>query len=226
MAAEDDSPWLKLGDVVSRATSLVDDGRTLTVQMHSRDREVLAALEAMRPDGWGRTNTTSVTSFDRSGTARVTQVTSRASSAHRRELTIVAEVDWVDGRRSAMATGLNGVSVEDQVELGLLAGLFGEPLPATLGMLATMVDADDPLAELEGLGLPHATYEAVARLLVVERVIGGHGASRIEHFAVGPERGGRRLIELAWREALYYSDRTPELREISGDRVCPAEGRR
>ena len=218
MAAEQDSPWVKLGDITFRAASIVDDGRRLTLQMHSRDRAVLSALEAMRPNGPGRSDTVSVTTADRSGTARVTEVTSRASSSQRRELAIAAEVDWAEGRRSTLASGLNGVSVEEQVEIGLRAGLFGEPLPEQLGMLSTMLDADDPLAPLDGLGLPQSTYESVARLLIVERLIGSQGASYLEHFAVGPEHDGARSVELAWRDALYYSNVEPASREIRGTR--------
>ena len=218
MAAEQDSPWIKLGDVVFRAASIVDDGRQLTLQMRSRDREVLAALEAMRPNGPGRSETVTVTTADRSGTARVTEVTSRASSSQRRELSIAAEVDWAEGRRSTMASGLNGISVEEQVEIGLRAGLFAEPLPDQLGMLSVMINAEDPLSPLDGLGLPQSTYESVARLLMVERLIGSHDASYLQHFAVGPEHDGHRSVELAWRDALYYSNVEPAAREIRGTR--------
>ena len=108
-------------------------------------------FEAMRPNGPGRSETVSVTTADRSGTARVTEVTSRASSSQRRELSIAAEVDWAEGRRSSMASGLNGISVEEQVEIGLRAGLFAEPLPDQLGMLSVMINAEDPLSPLDGL---------------------------------------------------------------------------
>lgn len=107
------------------------------------------------------------------------------------------------------------MSFEDQVELGLRAGLFGEPLPDRLGMLSSMVNIDDPLAPLDGVGLAQASYESVARLVVVERLIGGGGASRVEHFVVGPAHSGRRPVELAWRETLY-AQTAPARREISG----------
>lgn len=77
MAAEEDSPWVKLGDVIFRASSVADDGRTLTVEMRSRDGDVLAALEGLRPDGWNRAPDLVVTTADRCGTARVVQVPRR-----------------------------------------------------------------------------------------------------------------------------------------------------
>lgn len=217
IAAEAESPWVKLGEVVFRADSIEDDGRTLVIEMRSRDQQVIGALEALRPDSWGRIPDLTVTTAHRSGRARITNIASRTSSAQHRALAVSADVQWADGRRPSMATGLNGIPVEDQVEIGLRAGLFREPLPPQLGMLATMIDTADPLSALEGLNLPQATYESVARLLLVERLLGGHGASRVDHFAVGPESGGRRPVELAWREAFAFTGVEPPAREIAGD---------
>jgi hypothetical protein len=219
LAGEEDSPWIKLGKVAFRASSIADDGRTLTIEMRSRDGEVLAALEALRPDGWGRPSEVSVTTAERSGAARVTQVISHASSAQLRQLTITAEVQWADGRRSGLATGINGVTFEEQVELSLRAGLFGEPLPERLGMLVATVDSEDPLSPLDGHGLPQASFEAVARLLVVERLIGSGRASRVADFTVGPAHQGMRAVHVAWCDALYASNVSPAQREISGRRV-------
>jgi len=222
LAAEADSPWIKLGDLVFRADAIVDDGRTLQIEMNSRDSEALGALESLRPGAWQRQTELPVTTADRSGTARVTAVVSSASSAQRRQLTVTAEVTWADGRRSPMASGLNGVSPEEQVEAGLRAGLFQEPLPSALGMLGSMVDAGDPLEELDALGLSHATYEAVGRLLIVERLIGQTGASRIEHIAIGPPHQGNRRIEVAWRDAIAYTNVQPARRSIEGTRTTAA----
>jgi hypothetical protein len=56
LAVESESPWVKLGVVMVRAQSVEDDGRSLTVTVASRDTQVLAALEGLRPDGWGRSS--------------------------------------------------------------------------------------------------------------------------------------------------------------------------
>jgi hypothetical protein len=218
IAAEEESPWVKLGHVVFRADSIQDDGRHLTITMQSRDREVLAALEALRPGEWGRGPQLSVVAGERAGTAQVTEVASQSSSATERRLTMVADVRWADGRRPSLAAGLNGVSVEEQVEVGLAAGLFAERLPERLGGLAGMVDSSDPLSDLDRLGLPHAAYEPLSRILITERLIGGGGASSIQEIAVGPPRAGSRAIVVAWRDARYASDLEPLERRIAGER--------
>jgi hypothetical protein len=117
-----------------------------------------------------------------------------------------------------MAAGLNGVSVEEQVQVGLDAGLFGAPLPPQLGWLASSVDSSDPLAELDGFALPHSVYEPVARLLVVERLLGNHGASRVDHVFVGPAHHGRRAVSVAWSDARWATNVEPARRELSGTR--------
>jgi len=218
LAAADDSPWVKLGDVVFRAGSIIEDGKTLTLRMRSRDDAVIAALEAMRPDSWGRPGDLTTSTASRAGVARVREVTSSASSANVRDLTITTQVDWSDGRRPSLAAGINGVPYEEQIEIGLRSGLFGEPVSERLGLLASTIDTSDPLAALDGLGLSHDSFEAVARLLIVERMIGGRGASRIEHLDIGPEHNGARPVELAWRDAIQYAGVEPGRRAISGER--------
>jgi hypothetical protein len=218
LAAEAESPWVKLGDVVVRARSVEDDGRALTVMVETRDPDVAAAIERLRPDQWNRTSDIQVTVPYRTGRARITEVRSRTVSGSRRELAVSGQVVWADGRRPSHATGINGISFEDQVEHGLRAGLFGEPLPERLGMLAGAVDSSDPLAPLDGLALPHATYEAVGQRLLLERLLGGGGASAVREISIGPEHGGNRPIKVAWTEPVWASNVTPGQREISGVR--------
>jgi len=222
MAADEDSPWVKIGNVVFRAESIEDDGRNLVISMQTRDRDVLAAIRELRPNAMRSGHEVAVTTFDGSGSARITEVASAASSATASRLRIAAAVEWADGRRPSTAAGLNGVTVEEQVAVGLSAGLFGTPLPPQLGLLASSIDSSDPLADLDRLGLPFSVYEPVARLLIVERLVGRHAASRVEHVAVGPEHVGSREVEVAWTDARYAQNVEPERRELSGTRRPPA----
>jgi hypothetical protein len=221
IAAEEDVPWVKLNDVVFRARSIEDDGKRLTITMQSRDREVVGALQAMRPQPMRSVSRVPVTFGDTSGTAQVTEVSSQSSSVSLTQLMMLAEVERPDGRRPALAANINGVSFEEQTEAGLAAGLFGRPLPQQLGMLARTVDDPDPLAELDPLGLPHAVYEPVARLLITERLITVGAVSHVE-VAVGPPRAGLRSISAAWRDPAAYSNEEHRRREISGERSEPA----
>ena len=217
IAAEQDAPWIKLAEIVFRASSIEDDGHRMTVTAQTRDRAVTNAIQALRPAEHARSSQTVPVSFgDMSGAARVTAVSKRSASATLQELTIAAEVSWADGRRSTLAASINGVSPEQQTEAGLASGLFGDALPDQLGMLASTVDTTDPLAELDRLSLPHAIYEPVARVLIAERLM-ATGASQID-VAVGPARAGSRPINVSWTDPEAYSNEQPARREISGQR--------
>jgi hypothetical protein len=144
-------------------------------------------------------------------------VSSQSTLAMLTQLRISADVQWANGRRPALASGINGVSFEEQVEAGLRTGLFGEPLPQQLGMLVSMVDTSDPLAELDGLKLSYATYEPVARLLITERLSAVGGAALVK-VAVGPVRAGRRSISVAWQDGKAYTNVEPDPHEIAGER--------
>jgi hypothetical protein len=221
VAAEEDVPWVKLGNVVFRASSIEDDGRRLLVAMKSRDRDVLQALQAMRPHAMRSAERVPVTFGDRSGIAQVTEVGAQSSSASLTQLRISADVQWPDGRRPGLAATVNGVSFEEQIQAGLAAGLFGEPLPQQLGMLASTVESSDPLAALDALNVPYAIYEPVARLLITERLITVGAVTRVE-VAVGPPRAGHRAISVAWQDAKVYVNREPEHHDIAGERSAVA----
>ncbi|MFL5780006.1 MAG: hypothetical protein ACJ760_01710 [Thermoleophilaceae bacterium] len=128
----------------------------------------------------------------------------------------------VDAATKGCGRGINGVSFEEQIELGLRAGLFGEPLPDRLGTLGSMVDSSDPLAPLDGLVPPHAVYAPVARLLLVERLLGSGGASQVHDATVEPAHGDRRRVRVVWTESVWATNVTPGRREIEGWRANAA----
>jgi hypothetical protein len=52
-SADDEAPWVKIGDACLRAKSIRDEGTAVTVRAEVRDTAVARALESLRPDGWG-----------------------------------------------------------------------------------------------------------------------------------------------------------------------------
>jgi Domain of unknown function (DUF4062) len=218
IAAEQDTPWVKLDEIIFRANSIEDDGRQLTVTVQTRDRTIASAIQALRPAGHsGSSQPVPVSVGDMSGASRVTKVSTRRASATLQELTISAEVSWADGRRSTFAASISGISPEQQIEAGLAHGLFGDPLPAQLGMLPGAIDSSDPLEELDQLSLPHAIYEPVARLLITGRLLAA-GASQID-VAIGPVHGGSRPTSVSWLDPRAYPNVQPARRQINGERA-------
>jgi hypothetical protein len=216
IAADDESPWVKVGHTVFRAEVVRDLGDRFEIEAEIRDAAVVHHLEGLRPDQWNRNSEAVITTQRRSGKASVEQVASESRSSSKTRISLAGRVVWANGGGDPMAAGTAGYGPEDLTELGLRAGLFGEGLPERLGMMEFMVDTSDPLAELGGAQIPEAGVPSIARLLLVERLLGARRVAKVDHFLLGPpHRGGRRLA-LTYTEGRRYSNVEPGERTIEG----------
>jgi hypothetical protein len=215
IAADDEAPWIKVGDACVRADVIRDEGGGIALKAEVRDLAVARYLEGLRSDQWGRSSDIPVALAERAGSGRVTRVVSETRSASIRHIELSADVRWGGGRGGAMDAGTTGFSADDLTEVGLRAGLLGEPLPATLGSMQFMVDASDPLIDLPA-GLPPAAEQAVGRLLISERLLASGKAAYISRFALGPAHLGQRRVELIYGDPRRYSNVEPGQREIAG----------
>jgi hypothetical protein len=218
MAAEDVAPWVKLGDVVVRASRVRASGRDLTIESRVYDQSVLRQLEELAGDGmWSGRSEFQVTDGTRSGIGRGAELTRETTSSAFTSVTVTLPVEWVAGGDS-MAAGTTGYSADDLTEVSVKAGLLGEPVPRELDGMSFLIEAEDPLAELQTLSLPEGAVPALARLLVVEHLVGSRRASVVEGFALGPSHRGERHLQLTWREPERYSNVEPGSRSVEGVR--------
>ena len=160
LAADDEAPWVKVGDAVLRADSIRDEGNRVRIEATVRDERVAHYLEERRPGQFGR-DEIRITTQDRSGRASVEEIVTETRARSVRQMTIIASVEWADGFGDPMAAGTQGYSAEDLVELSLCAGLFGEPLPEQLGGLSFMAEPVDFLASLAGEALAEGSFEPI-----------------------------------------------------------------
>lgn len=219
IAADDETPWIKIGDACLRATRVRDEGAAVTVVAEVRDAAVARMLESLRADDWGRASTVPIATASRAGEASVTSVVSEMRTASVRDIELAAEVKWGDGRGGSLEASFSGLSPDDQTEAGLRVGLLGEGLPAGVSHgFESMIDMADPLAPLAGLLLTPAAEEAVAALLISERLLAPGKASHIDRFALGPPHLGQRHVELVYTEPRRYSNHEPGTRRIEGVR--------
>lgn len=219
IAADDEAPWIKLGNSCLRATRIRDEGDAVTMVAEVRDLAVGRALESLRRDSWGRASSVPIAMASRAGEATVTSVVSEIRSASVRDIELAAEVQWADGWAGSTEASFNGLSPDDQVEAGLRAGLFGESLPPQVSDgFGSMIDTSDPLSPLAGLMLTPSAEEAIAALLMSERLLGARKASHIERVALGPPHLGQRRVELVYVEPRRYSNHAPGTRRIEGVR--------
>jgi hypothetical protein len=219
IGADDEAPWVKVGDVCLRVSQFRDAGSSVTLSAEVRDVAAARALESMRIDTWGRPSTVPIATSDRAGEATVRSVISETRSTSVREIELTGDVKWGEGGGGSMEMSFNGLSPDDQVEAGLRVGLLGEPLPSQIGNgFDSMIDTTDPLAALEGLPLSAAAEEAIGRLLLAERLLAPGKASYIDRFALGPPHLGGRRLELIYVEPRRYANHEPGIRRIEGVR--------
>lgn len=217
VAVEDLSPWVKLGDTVLRATRITAGAKEVTIEARVYDRGVLRALQraAGHGDQWARGDELAVTFFDESGRGRIEDL--RVASTSSAFSDIALRVSFERAGRDVMRFAMGGLSADDIVERSLRTALLGEAPPEELRLYG-LRNTDDPWAELAGLRLSEDSVRSLARLLLVERLVGRGDAGPVEDFQLGPLRDGTRQVALTYWEPQVYSNVAPQLRSVSGER--------
>ena len=198
MAAQELSPWVRVGRTVFRAAQIDHDGRTITVAADVRSNAVHAELERLRE------YRSSDVPFAAPHLARRVQIAglgSRtvSSATHHETLTLTVQ----EHHCASMRYSMSGMSADDIARQTLEDGLFGTTTLRETHFLPAPVD---PLEPIRGLGLDDAIVRPVARLLITEHLITTEAASTVDAFILGPERQGRRKLRVTWTPGSPYID--------------------
>lgn len=221
IAADDESPWVKLGDAIFRVESLRDDGEQVFLAAEVRNNDVARYLEGLRPDQWNQRSEVALTTGDNSGVASIQSIATETRSKSLRRLEIVVGIDWKARSSSAMAFGMESYSAQDLAAVCLESGLLCANLPPDLQRAAPFhgtLDVSDPFRELSQFDLPEDSMRSIAILPLVDRLVGGGLASHIDRFELGPLVRGTRQVRLAYTDAKQYANEDPESRTIEGSR--------
>lgn len=213
IAAENLSPWVKLGKLIFRASEIVVSGSSLSITAHVRDGQIADALEGLRPGSWGGEEM-QFTDPSRSIRVRVRDVQSTARSAGSRELEIKADI--IDGTGSfgldfSLQTQGRTFTPNDLTELALREHLFGEVNPAEPGF-GTF---PHPLAAFPS-GVAEESLRPLVRLFFTEALVGSGRASRVVAVRLGVPIAGTRRFLIEWEGSTRYSN-PPEKRSIEGE---------
>lgn len=219
IASEMLSPWCKLGDVIFRATEIAGDGARFTIRAVVHDPAVAAALEEMRGGNWNRGFTGILTYGDTSTNVQVTSVETTVRAARSRDVLIVATASerGNDHGIGAFSTGTSTYTADDLVDMKLGEDLFGTSHPLA-GQHMSFLGAEigTPWQTFLDLSPSEESAEAIARLLLVEALVGGGAAARVEHFSLGrPEASGRK-IRFEWVPIRRYVNETVTSRLVEG----------
>jgi uncharacterized protein DUF4062 len=218
LAADDEAPWVKVGDAVFRASLIRDVGDRIEIEAEVRDRIVSRYLVELRPSQFHGSRDIPIATGERAGVAEIANLTTESRSASATLIKIEASIEWADGFRGSGAWGTSGYTAEDLTEHGLRAGLLGVEVPANLGAFGPMLETPDPLDELHGPALSEGSVVPIARLLLVEHLVGKHLARSIDQFSIGPAHEGKRQLSLTYTEARQAVNVDPQQRTIEGER--------
>lgn len=143
IAAQDLSPWVKLGGLVFRATEIEERGPTVTVRANVRDDSVTAALRGLT-EGYGRRSML-FSYTDRTLMVEVGSINAvtRAGRAVNFEIELKASAVGQPTRMS-----YNGASWTEMTQLALRVSLFGEENP--LGHHAPHGQPAEPVPRAQG----------------------------------------------------------------------------
>ena len=218
IAVEDLAPWVKLDDLIIRGKRITAGAKNVTIEARVYDRAVLRALQqaAGHGDQWNRTDELAIGFLDESGRGRIENLDVSATSTAFADVTLTASFERAG--LNQMRMGMQGLSADDVVERSLRAALFGEELPRELSMFG-LRDVEDPWTGLSAVRLSEDSVASLARLLLVERLLGAGDASAIEQFRLGALRNGKRKVALTYWEPKVYSNAAPEMRTVSGERA-------
>jgi hypothetical protein len=216
IAAEDLAPWCKLGNVVFRASEVVDTGTEIHVTARVRSEEVAHAIEAMRGEKGFHGKDERFTWSRRSAFARVESLKATTTTSRSRVFHLTLE-RLEERRDSLIMMNINSRSAGELTDIGLREAMFQERNPFKDEHLGFMTEIPDPLAPLRAARVPDELVRPLAELLIVDELVGSGRADRIAAFKLGTSVGGRRKLTLEWVPFKQYSNEKATVRRLEGE---------
>lgn len=198
LAAEDLSPWCKLGEVVFRATRIRDTGKEIAVSAAIHDHAVVTALEGMRPNWWNSTDR-QLTYASRSRLVEVKQVTASVETSRSTNVDILMapSSSQADDRPVHVTIGSDDYTTDDLIEINLRKALFGTAGPQLTQIIGGTLK--DPLVPLRRTHVPDELMRSIARLLITEALVGPGQAAAVTQVLLSPRFDGEREIFVEWQ---------------------------
>jgi hypothetical protein len=213
IASEDVSPWVKLGNVIFRATEISEGSGIATVRACVRDAAVASALRQLIDRT--RRGRQPFSYADRVLVAepRNVSVTTRAG----RSVDVELELAITDPGQPTKIN-FNGVAWNRLTEIAIHVSLFGEPNP--FGLMHHVVEIPNPFPALRAATVPEEALRPLARLVMSEILVTERGIERLTTFALGQPIRGHRRLRLGWQiPPPYVGQPSPLPVESEGDIV-------
>lgn len=210
IAAEDLSPWVKIGRCLIRAAEIRISGAEAMITAVVRDHEVADEL-GLLADRFG-SPTTSLAYFDGVFDARLENLEATSRVGNSRQLTFTFKVESPPGQQEY---SFNGVSWAEATKIAIEVSWFGaeNPFGPISGFQAELTN---PFAQLAGLAVAEEAYRPIVRLLASEILRRERNVSRLTRFRLGRAVAGTRPLRLSWRQPSQYSGHDPETLTAEG----------
>jgi len=208
IAAEDLSPWCKLGNVIFRAREINERAGEVAIRAMVKAGTVADALHGMRDAFAPRRQRLSFP--DRSLMAEVTEVETTTRASGSREFRIVARVEPFS---APTRFSFNDVSWDELSDMAIKVSILGEPDPFGLGSAARMTN---PLPALVAAGVSEESLRPLAHLVLSEVLAEERGVARTISLRLGSSIAGRRAFKIEYLPSTD-SNVTPVPRTVAGE---------
>jgi hypothetical protein len=164
--------------------------KDVTIEARVYDRAVLRVLQhaAGHGDQWSRGEELAITFFDESGSGRIEELSVASTSSAFSDVTM--RLSFERPAKDSMRMAMDRFSADDIVERSLRTALLGEAPPEELRSYG-LRNSEDVWGELAHVRLSEDSVRSLARLLLVERLVGSGDASAVGEFQLGPLRTRR-----------------------------------
>jgi hypothetical protein len=217
IAAEETSPWCKLGQLVFRAHSVVNDGRRFQVEATIYDRGIVQQLVRWRPSLLTST-IKRLTYADSSISVRLEKVRTKVTAkvGTQVSLQLASDTEPCDmGFPAGVRLAVTATYSRDEItDILLRKVLFGEAEPT--GILRLGSPIGDPLGGLAAARLPEESVRPILSLLLTEALVGAGRAERVAAVALGARLEGRRLLRVDWQPRATSGQPRPAIRRVEG----------
>jgi hypothetical protein len=200
LASEALLPWVLIGNLLLRATSISTNGSLVGVSASIFDRTIVAQLQRLAE---GRSGDLAFATHLDAANVRVTNVQTNVTNAAYTDVTI--SLERRDPSSSGLARmGMNGIGPDEVARRSLSDGLFGTTeLPqGTFGFFRAV----NPLMPLIGLNVPDRALRPIVQVLLTQYLLGSQIADSVSPIELGPSHQGQRSLKLTWQPRQHYSN--------------------
>lgn len=199
LAAEDLSPWCKLGRMIFRAREITERSGHVRIEATIKDALVADSLGELNDRFARREQLLTYTRRTLVAQVEGLQITTRA--ARSRDVVIEAAVSETP---RPTTYSFNGMNWDDMTELALRVAILGEPNP--LGIMSGQAEISNPLPGVVAAGVSAEALRAVCELVLTEVLVTQRGVARVLRLRLGSSIAGRRTFQLEWLPASQYGE--------------------